>query len=307
MDAFDLHHAGLPRFRVQVQHAERPLGDVLYVHGATFPCELAFFFRFDGRSWADALNAAGFTAWGLDFAGYGRSARYAEMDGPADAAPPLGRLEAALPQLSAAVDFVQARNGGRPIALLAHSWGTLVAASYAGLHPERLSRLILFGPIVQRSMGASLGDTARVPAWHLVNMWQQYRRFIEDVPKDEPPVLADAHIEPWSRAYLASDPAAATRLPPAVKTPAGPLADLIATWRGQWRYDPASVATPLLVVRGAWDASSTDADAARLLSAVGARERQDVRIPRATHLMHLESGRLALQRAVNDFLTGDLA
>lgn len=307
MDAFDLHHATLPRFHVQVQHAARPAGDVLYVHGATFPCDLAFFFRFDGRSWADALNAAGFTAWGLDFAGYGRAARYAEMDGPAEAAPPLGRLDAALEQVAGAVDFVSARNGGRPVALLAHSWGTLVAATYAGRHPERVSRLMLFGPVVQRSMGAAIGDPDRVPAWHLVTMWQQYRRFIEDVPRDEPPVLADAHIEPWSRAYLASDPDAARRMPPAVKTPAGPIADLLAAWRGEWLYDPAKVKTPLLVVRGAWDGACTDADAARLLRAVGARERHDVCIPRGTHLMHLESSRLALQRAVNDFLTGDLA
>src|SRR5665213_690502 len=65
---------------------------VLYVHGATFPSACSISFKFGGVSWADELNRAGFAAWSLDFAGYGRSARYPEM--AADAPPPgepLGR------------------------------------------------------------------------------------------------------------------------------------------------------------------------------------------------------------------------
>ena len=44
---------------------------VLYLHGATFPSALSIAHRFDGRSWRDELNAAGFHVWGLDFIGYG--------------------------------------------------------------------------------------------------------------------------------------------------------------------------------------------------------------------------------------------
>ena len=46
---------------------------VLYIHGGTFGSENSIFFRFGGRSWADELNDAGFSVWGLDFAGFGRS------------------------------------------------------------------------------------------------------------------------------------------------------------------------------------------------------------------------------------------
>jgi hypothetical protein len=42
---------------------------VLYVHGATFPSALSIAHRFDGYSWRDHLNAAGFHVWGLDFIG----------------------------------------------------------------------------------------------------------------------------------------------------------------------------------------------------------------------------------------------
>jgi hypothetical protein len=35
---------------------------------------------------------------------------------------------------------------------------------------------------------------------------------------------------------------------------------------------------------------------------LGSRDKQDVKIEKATHLMHLESGRTALYRAVSDVL-----
>src|SRR5579871_6931167 len=61
---------------------------VLYVHGATFPSALSIAHRFDGKSWRDALNDAGFDVWGLDFYGFGHSDRYPEMaQAPADNAP----------------------------------------------------------------------------------------------------------------------------------------------------------------------------------------------------------------------------
>ena len=56
------------------------------------------------------------------------------------------------------------------------------------------------------------------------------------------------------------------------------------------------------MLRGAWDGMCTDADAAWLLGAL-ARAR-DVKIPRATHLMHLEENRFALYREAETFLNG---
>ena len=45
----------------------RPRRAVLYVHGATFPSALSIAYRFDGRSWRDALGDAGFDVWGVGF------------------------------------------------------------------------------------------------------------------------------------------------------------------------------------------------------------------------------------------------
>jgi alpha-beta hydrolase superfamily lysophospholipase len=99
-----------PALAMRVQRPAVSQADVLYVHGSTFGADLSLFHALDGRSWADALNDAGFTAWGFDFAGYGGSDRYAIDYGRA-----AGRLEEVLPQLLRAIQAVREHNGGRPV------------------------------------------------------------------------------------------------------------------------------------------------------------------------------------------------
>jgi pimeloyl-ACP methyl ester carboxylesterase len=109
-------------------------------------------------------------------------------------------------------------------------------------------------------------------------------------------------MQAWSAAFLASDPASATRTPPAVLTPYGPIADILVLWAGQPLYDPARMKSPTLLVRGEWDSACTDTDAQRLLSGLSIPTKRDVKIARATHLMHLEEQRAELHAVVNGFL-----
>jgi pimeloyl-ACP methyl ester carboxylesterase len=298
-----LSERGQPKLALQVQRpgplapAAQAAGDVIYVHGATFGANLSIFYRFDGRSWADALNEIGLAVWGFDFPGYGRSERYrADPDRPA------GRIGDAVAQLERVVAAVRARNGERPVCLVAHSWGGAVAARYAGLHPRDVKALVLFAPIVARAPRAAPAGAAALPSYHPLTLWAQYRRFVEDVPRGEPQVLSEPHFEAWGAAWLASDPLAETRVPPSVAVPAGPLADIGAMLSGQALYDPSLVVAPTLLARGEWDSLCTDADAERLLSALGAAAREDAKIERATHLMHLELQRTLLHDRVNRFL-----
>jgi alpha-beta hydrolase superfamily lysophospholipase len=289
---------------VSAEHPAAPpyLGDVVYVHGSTFGADLSVFHRLDRRSWADALNDAGLTVWGFDWAGYGRSGRY-----PPEGDEPVGRMADALPQLRRVLAAIRHRNGNRPVALVAHSWGASVAASYASRYPQDVSALVLFGPIVPRAPGAAAASVpapaaAPLPSHYAVSIWAQYRRFVEDVPRGQAQVLGEAHFEAWNQAYLATDCTADTRSPPSVWTPSGPMADVRAWWSGEWLYEPARVLAPTLLVRGAWDSLCTDADAAKLLAALGSPCKADCRIDRATHLMHLEQQRGAMYQRVNTFL-----
>ncbi|WP_332852526.1 alpha/beta fold hydrolase [Duganella sp. S19_KUP01_CR8] len=290
-----------PMLALQVRRATEDLGDVIYVHGSTFGADLSVFYSFDDRSWADALNAAGFNVWGFDFAGYGASERYARHDSI-----PVGDLRSVQDQLHRVVCAVCERNGGRPVMLLAHSWGGSVALRYAGAHPQALAALALFAPIVMR--GATASASGYVPAaagtasHYPLTAWAQYRRFVEDVPRGHPQMLGEAHFQHWSAAFLATDPDAASRTPPAVLTPAGPQADVRALWSGEALYDASRVTAPTLLVRGEWDSVCSEADAVNLLADLGGSIKRCETFPRATHLMHLESSRGLLYNAVNAFL-----
>ena len=273
---------------------------VLYVHGASFPSELSIMFRFEGTSWADDLNERGYDVFGLDFAGYGGSERYPGMLGDAPmVGAPLGRAPDAAVQVERAVRYIMASTGAPRVTIIAHSWGTIVAALFATRHPELVDRLVLFGAIVKREGPAK----SEPDAWSLVTIEEQHTRFVGGVPKGHAGVLVEQDFPRWARTYLATDPTSGERHPASVKVPSGPSADVLDAWSGKLAYDPSRIMTPTLIVSGAWDGSSTPADAAWLAGAMSPTvDKTVVTVPDATHLMHLESGRRELYRAVDHFL-----
>ena len=142
-----------------------------------------------------------------------------------------------------------------------------------------------------------------LPAWADISNEAQHKRFVEDVPKDHAPVLEG--FDRWALAYLASDPGAAARVPPAVRVPYGPLADNIEARAGRLAWDPARLTRPLSIIRGAWDSVCADRDATMILdAATAAPSREDRKLDRGTHLMHLETGRHALYDTVGQVLKG---
>ena len=291
-----------PALHLVVQAPEEgPAKPVLYVHGATFTAANSVLFRFEGTSWADALNREGFSVWGFDFAGFGESERYESMNSchPPPGAP-LGRAPGASRQIERVVRRIISETGVERVPIVAHSWGSIAAGLFAGQHPELVDRLVFFGPVVQRTQ---LQGVPPLGPWRFLTVEEQRARFVEDVPEGHPPVLEERDFPAWAERYLDSDPTSRSRTPHSVKTPNGPLADIMAAWSGRLAYDPALITAPLAIVRGEWDSLSTDADAAWLQShATRAPEVVDIKIPKGTHLMHLEQGRHRLYEAVSDFL-----
>ncbi len=271
--------------------AER--GIVLYVHGGTFPSALSIAHRFDGRSWRDELASAGFHVWGLDFHGFGGSDPYPASDPDA----PQGRTQDASRQLEHAVRFILAHHGQPRLSLIAHSWGSMVAGHLAGRCPDLVDRMVFFGPIARRE---TPGEQPKLPAWRLIGLQDQWDRFVADVPRGEPPVLSRRHFVDWGEAYLDSDAASGDRVPPAVRIPGGGFQDIFDAWAGAFPYDPGEIRAPTAIIRGAWDSLCTDRDAAWLCAAIA--NAKDIKIPRATHLMHLEENRYALYRETEAFL-----
>ena len=111
-------------------------------------------------------------------------------------------------------------------------------------------------------------------------------------------------LEEWGERYLDSDPASRTREPAAVRIPTGPFTDILHAWHGDLAYDPGLVQAPVAIIRGEWDGLIPDEDARWLFDAFKASPvKRDIKIGRATHLMHLETMRHALYRESIAFLS----
>ncbi|MBW8852899.1 MAG: alpha/beta fold hydrolase, partial [Bradyrhizobium sp.] len=266
---------------------------------------LSIAYSFGGRSWRDALCDAGFDVWGLDFYGFGGSDRYPEMDEAPELAPPLCGAADAAEQLLAAIRFILAHQQLTSLSIISHSWGSMPSGIVAASHPTLIDRIVFFAPITKRGPRRYERPPA-FPSWRLVSVEDQWNRFVEDVPEQEPAVLSRLEFDGWAEAYLDTDPDSRSRMPPAVKTPAGPLAEIIAAWHGSLPWDPAAVQVPAAIVRGEWDGLIMDEDAAWLFNALSrSPNRRDVKISRSTHLMHLEMMRQALWRESIAFLLGE--
>jgi pimeloyl-ACP methyl ester carboxylesterase len=293
------------RFRPATRTDPRSRRAVLYVHGATFPSALSVAHRFDGKSWRDELNEAGFDVWGLDFYGFGHSDRYPEMDQPALENPPLCVATDAAEQIEVAVGFILGHQNIERLSLITHSWGSMPAGLFAGRHPELIDRIVLFAPIGRREQ-RRYEQPASLPAWRTVTLEDQWNRFVEDVPAHEPAVLSRVHFDEWGERYLDNDPESRARDPSGVKTPLGPFSEIIKAWHGQLAYDPTAVRAPVAIIRGEWDALMPDDDARWLFDAfTRAPTKRDIKIGSGTHLMHLETMRFALWRESINFLQGD--
>jgi pimeloyl-ACP methyl ester carboxylesterase/heme-degrading monooxygenase HmoA len=299
---FLLRDSGEPALSVHHQPGRGP--SVVYVHGATFPAALSMMYRMDGKSWADDLNARGFDVWSFDFAGYGGSdrsdaMRLASID--RDKVP--GRAPDAAHQIERVVRHITKQPGHDRVSVIAHSWGTIPAGMFAGMHPEWVDRLVLFGPVARRS--GSERDSDPTSPVRFISEADQWQSFQSGVPTGESSPIAKEVFAPWIKAYLATDPTSEGRTPASVTAPAGFDVDFNDAWNGHLPYDPALIRAPTLIVRGEWDAITRDADAAWLVTAMtsvrgGAR---DIKLPRGAHRMHLEENRQALFDAVGEFLS----
>jgi pimeloyl-ACP methyl ester carboxylesterase len=278
---------------------------VLYVHGATFPSALSIAHRLNDKSWRDALCEAGFDVWGLDFQGYGASDRYPQMQQPPDSHAPLGTAGQAAAQIELAAKFILAHEGVPRLSLISHSWGSMPAGRFASAHPNLVDRWVLFAPVMQRGP-RRYEQPASLAAWQIVTLEDQWKRFIEDVPPQAPPVLSAVHFREWGERYLDSDPESRTRDPVGVKVPLGPFSDILRAWHGNLPYSPSDVTCPIAIIRGEWDGVLPDEDARALFDSFSrVPVKRDVKIARATHLMHLEAMRLALWKESIAFLDGN--
>jgi pimeloyl-ACP methyl ester carboxylesterase len=280
----------------------QPRPVVLILHGAGAPVAANPDFPLGGHSLMTSLAEKGLDVWALDYYGFGSSDRYPQMNEPADAHPPLGRAEECADQVDVAVEFLRSNRRIDRIMLIGDSGGSLVAGVYAARRPNRVSRLILFGPETPFTDGPPTDKV--LPAYVYIapaDLWGQFADWSQAAGK---PDVLDAHAySAWAQAYLHSDPTSAARTPPTVRIPNGRQADTADIERGRFTYDPGAIRAPTLIVMGEFDAIATFQGAQWLLKSLRqAPQRRLVVIGRGSHTIQYETERTQLYHVMADFL-----
>lgn len=276
---------------------------VLFVHGASFPTRLAAGFEFSPRdSWLHRAATDGRIACGLDFSGFGDSAYPEAMRHAPDDAPPTVRSADAVAQISAAIVRLHKEYGASRIHLVAHSWGTIPAAHFAAEHPQVLSSMTLFGPVVPTNKKPQ--DEAPY-AWYPLRATDRYEQLkYRGVLPAGLELLEPAVHERWASEFAASAQALHDKPDGTLRIPAGPVFDIGAMKADRFPYDPAAIRAPVFVVFGDYDTLVDDDGARRFLDRFSASPlKWRLQLDHGTHVMHLEVNRHSLYRAVNAFIT----
>jgi len=124
-----------------------------------------------------------------------------------------------------------------------------------------------------------------------------------DIPPGEPPVLLSRHFQVRGGCYLDVDPESHTRSPHSVKVPSGAFQEIVDAWAGELAYGPGLIRAPLAIICGGRDSMCTDADTCWLFEALKTSPiRRDIKISRATHLMHLQGSHYAFYLDIEAFV-----
>ena len=251
--------------------AARPSATLLLVHGRTWSSLPNFDLdTADGdRSVFDAFVRRGYAVYALDLRGYGAS--------PRDTTGWLTPTRA-VADVRAALDRIAARHpriAVRP-ALIGYSRGAQVAVMVAQQDSRAASALVLFGfpPGVRQTSTPEIDTPPRAAT----TATAAAEDFI--TPGAATPALIDAYV----KAALAADP-------------------VRVDWRGEseFRFEPATIATPTLMIYGVNDPFRNAASAA-FFDALASRDRAYVVLPESDHAAHVENSAQAWVHAIDGFL-----
>ena len=301
------------------QHrGKRPL---LLLHGARVGSKASFDLPVPGGSLAGDLAARGFDVYTLDVRGYGASTRPAAMDAAPTFGAALVRSSDAVADIDAAVDFVRQRSGNAKVALLGWATGGQWAGHYATLHSPKLSAVVMLNslyrgasphPLIGR--GTAMEDKQRpgrysseacgnyrlTDATSTMGPWDRTLREEKDSARD--PALAKAYVE----AALDSDSTSGQREPRSFRAPCGAMEDSFYLATGRQLWDASLITAPVLAIAGEKDFWSRPEDMQNLQAdLVHSPTVRMVRIPNATHFLHLERparGRSQLIDEVDTFV-----
>jgi pimeloyl-ACP methyl ester carboxylesterase len=285
---------------------------VLLIHGAGAGGVGSFDGPVPGYSLSEDLARAGHPTYVIDVRGWGRSTRPAALDEPPQASPPAVTSDAAARDIAAVVAWIRGRER-RAVALVGWATGGHWAGMVAAARPDDVSHLVMLnalygvpGPWELRArledpdrpgeLTRSLGGYALRDASALLRNWET------NIPTDDKASWRDPRVAAaYADAAITSDPTAATRDPPSVRVPSGPLHDAYLLASGTRLWNAADVRAATLIVRSELDFWSRREDIEALRrELVHARRVELVELPRATHFVFLDRPEHGRQRFVEE-------
>lgn len=283
----DSRTAGISLLMFRVAAFGEPRGAVLFLHGAGSPASAIWDIQHADYSMLRYLACRGFDAYTVDVRGFGGSTWPPALLKPAEGAPPAVRATDVMPDVAAALAYAQNRSGVSRVDLVGWSWGCVVAGMFAGRHPDRVRRLVLFAPVYDRKWPTRHRTAG---AWRTEERALYFEYF--DPQREERATLED-HVEALFRFVGPNEP---------VRLPNGPYRDVYGPDAPVW--EARAVSAPTLVVRGQADRASLQPHAYRLFQALeNAPERRYVEIGAAGHFAFRTRRYRQLQGAIGGFLT----
>jgi pimeloyl-ACP methyl ester carboxylesterase len=310
-DFFVSSEPGIEIFVRELRAAAAPPAGppVLLLHGARVPGLASFDLPVPGGSLAADLALAGHVVYVMDARGYGRSTRPEH---------PQARANFVARDVHAVVDAIRSRLGVDQVALLGWATGSHWLGYYAGLHPERVSHLVLYNTLYGGSdrhpsigKGSSLEEPDRpgrfggeVGTYRLSTAESLFPAWDRSIPLEDKNEWRDAEVaRAYAREALSSDPTSEDRDPPSFRAPTGALEDSFYQAAGRQIWDASLIESHVLVIRSENDFWSRPEDRDLLREHLTrARTVRIVDLPGATHFVHLDRPERGRSRFLEELL-----
>jgi pimeloyl-ACP methyl ester carboxylesterase len=288
---------------------------VLMVHGGFAPSTVAYDLQYRDYSFMAAMARAGFDVFAMSHTGYGPSPRPL-MDDPCnvdgefqsqliphvlkDRAPPrypykLVSSRSEWDELETAIDYVMKLRGVDKVSLIGWSTGAPRAGGYAALHPDKVDKLVLFGP-------APYFPTDEPPA---------------QMPEPGAPAILQSKEfllhRRWQDQVRCEGQLEDLAVPEAMWRELMRLDEVGARWGANgegvmrapnrmnfgWRENLARIKAPTLMLIGEYDNYAKRIEA---WQGLGAEQKLFIKVACASHFLQFERGRHLLYRATESWL-----
>jgi pimeloyl-ACP methyl ester carboxylesterase len=295
--------------------APRPV--ILMLHGGFAPSIVAYDLRYRDYSYMAQMARAGFDVFTFSHTGYAPSPR-PRMDDPVNVDPSFQQhlvphvLATAQPprypfklvssrtewdEIDSIVEFIRELRGVDRVHLVGWSTGAPRAGGYAALHPDKVGRLLLYGPsqFFEREDPPATMPEPGSPTLLQTREFlldRRWRDHVHDARQIEDPAVCDAF---W-RELMAIDEIGASWGREGLGIMRAPN-----RMNFGWKASLAQIEAPTLYLLG-----EHDNYARRLESwkALAAPQRMFVRVAGCSHFMQFERARHLLYRATAEWLAG---